>query len=56
MSLNGKILYCAFYKLITKCLIFPGGSDSKTKVKENLKGKNCVVLNTFYTVLDHYST
>jgi len=26
-------------KLITKRQIFSGGSDSKTKVKENLKGK-----------------
>jgi hypothetical protein len=56
MSLNGKILYCAFCKLITKRLIFPGGSDSKTKVKENVKGKNCVVLSAVYTVLDYYST
>lgn len=55
MSLNGKILYCVC-KFITKRLIFPDGSDSKTKVKEYLRKKKTVVLSTVYTVLEHYST
>jgi hypothetical protein len=52
MSLNG---YC-ICKFITKRLNFSGSSDSKTNIKENLKGKNFVVLSTVYTVLDHYFT
>jgi len=52
MSLNGKIVYCVC-KFITKRLIFPDGSESKRKSKGE---KNFVVLNTVYTVLDHYST
>jgi hypothetical protein len=47
-----KNIIISVWKFITKSLIFPGSSDSKTEVKENLKGekKLCCVEHNLHSM------